>query len=68
MVANNLNISKPLVVQFLAQYILISTGLSFGQILSLTETDYCNAVIVNIVNLIVKDLREDWQCPNEYPL
>ena len=26
------------------------------------------AVIVNIVNLFVEDLREDWQCPTEYPL
>ena len=26
------------------------------------------AAIVNIVYLIVEDLREDWQCPTEYPL
>ena len=24
-------------------------------------------VTVNIVNLCVEDLREDWHCPTEYP-
>ena len=25
------------------------------------------AVTVNIVYLFVEDLKEDWQCPTEYP-